>query len=34
MNTGTTAKPIAISYDIICALERMEPRKGYLEFEA
>ena len=34
MNTGTTLMPMAISYEIICALLRMPPRKGYLELLA
>ena len=33
-NTGITDMPIAISYEIICALARMPPRKGNLEFAA
>ncbi len=31
---GMTERPIATSYEIICALERMPPRNGYFEFEA
>ncbi len=34
MKTGTTERPIAISYEIICALERMPPRNGYFELLA
>ena len=33
-NSGTTLMPIAISYEIIWALERMPPRNGYFEFAA
>ena len=34
MNTGMIERPSEISYEIICALLRTPPRKGYLEFEA
>src|SRR5438093_12317430 len=34
MSTPTSAKPMAISYDTICAAERRQPRKAYLEFDA
>src|SRR3989338_9198642 len=34
ISTHTSAKPIAISYDTICAAERTAPRKAYLELEA
>ena len=34
MKTGITERPSASSYEIICELERMPPRKGYFEFEA
>src|SRR3989338_1980965 len=33
-STHTSAKPMAISYDTICAAERTAPRKAYLELEA
>src|SRR3989338_3907401 len=33
-NTHTSAKPIAISYDTICAAERTAPRKAYFELDA
>src|SRR4029453_12176955 len=32
--TGMTASPSESSYEIICALERMPPRKGYFELDA
>src|SRR5690242_10624582 len=34
ISTPTSAKPIAISYDTICAAERRQPRKAYLELDA
>src|SRR5512139_1974662 len=34
ISTPTSAKPMAISYDTICAAERMAPRKAYLELDA
>src|SRR5215469_3079146 len=34
MRTPTSANPMAISYDTICAAERMAPRKAYFEFAA
>ena len=34
ISTPTKAKPIAISYDTICAAERIAPRKAYLELDA
>src|SRR3954468_16301629 len=34
MSTTTSAKPIASSYDTICAAERIAPRKAYFEFDA
>jgi hypothetical protein len=34
ISTPTSAKPMAISYDTICAAERIAPRKAYLELEA
>src|SRR3989338_4484256 len=34
ISTHTSAKPIAISYDTICAAERTAPRKAYLELDA
>ncbi|MNN11873.1 hypothetical protein D3C81_1248480 [compost metagenome] len=34
ISTVTSAKPMAISYDTICAAARMAPMKAYLEFEA
>ena len=33
-STGMTDMPIEISYEIICALDRMPPRNGYFEFAA
>ena len=33
-NTVTKTKPIASSYDNICAEARMEAKKAYFEFEA
>src|SRR6478672_10901133 len=33
MSTGIVAMPIAISYEIICALERSPPRSEYLLFD-
>src|SRR3954451_4701512 len=32
--TGMTASPSESSYESICALERMPPRKGYFELDA
>src|SRR5690606_6479350 len=32
--TPTSAKPIAISYDTICAAARIAPRKAYFELDA
>ena len=34
ISTTTSAKPMAISYDTICAAERIAPRNAYLEFDA
>ena len=34
ISTPTSAKPIAISYDTICAAERSAPRNAYFEFDA
>ena len=34
ISTHTSAKPIAISYDTICAAERTAPRNAYLELDA
>src|SRR4029079_14422837 len=34
ISTTTSAKPIASSYDTICAADRMAPRKAYFEFVA
>jgi hypothetical protein len=34
ISTPTSAKPMAISYDTICAAERIAPRKAYLELDA
>src|ERR1700675_2689976 len=34
ISTTTSAKPIAISYDTICAAERSAPRNAYFEFDA
>src|SRR3989338_6973975 len=34
ISTHTSAKPMAISYDTICAAERTAPRNAYLELEA
>ena len=34
INTQTSAKPMASSYDTICADARMAPRKAYFEFDA
>ena len=31
--TTTSDRPIATSYEIICAAERMLPRKAYFEFD-
>src|SRR5665647_439215 len=34
ISTPTNAKPMAISYETICAAERRLPRNAYLELEA
>src|SRR6185295_18082035 len=34
IRTHTSAKPMAISYDTICAAERSPPRNAYFEFDA
>src|ERR1700712_1182 len=34
MNTATIDRPIATSYEIICALDRRPPSSGYVEPEA
>src|SRR4051794_3274143 len=34
ISTPTSANPIAISYETICAAERRQPRNAYFEFEA
>ena len=34
ISTTTSAKPIAISYETICAEARNAPRKAYFEFDA
>src|SRR3954468_3455193 len=34
ISTPTSAKPIAISYETICAAERRQPRNAYFEFDA
>src|SRR5918997_3653525 len=34
MNTATMDRPIATSYEIICALDRRPPSSGYVEPEA
>src|SRR5213595_1561080 len=34
ISTVTRAKPMAISYDTICAAARMAPMKAYLELDA
>ena len=34
IKTAIRIKPIDTSYDIICAADLNEPRKGYLEFDA
>ena len=34
ISTTTSAKPIAISYDTICAAARIAPRNAYFEFDA
>ena len=34
IKTVTSAKPIAISYETICAADRRQPRNAYLELEA
>jgi len=34
ISTPTSEKPMAISYDTICAAERRPPRKAYFEFDA
>src|ERR1700688_960091 len=34
ISTTTRAKPIATSYETICAAARIEPRNAYFEFEA
>ena len=34
INTVTSAKPIAISYDTICAEARIAPKNAYLESDA
>src|SRR5438552_6280677 len=34
INTPTSANPIAISYDTICAAERRHPRNAYFELDA
>src|ERR1700712_3925230 len=34
ISTTTSAKPIEISYDTICAAARMAPRNAYFEFDA
>ena len=34
INTPTNAKPIAISYAMICAADLIEPRKAYFELDA
>ena len=33
-STGMTDMPMEISYEIICALDRMPPNIGYFEFAA
>src|SRR3954469_5164617 len=34
ISTPTSAKPMAISYETICAAERRQPMKAYFEFDA
>ena len=34
ISTTTSAKPMAISYETICAAERIAPRKAYFELDA
>src|SRR5689334_24320234 len=34
MNTATMERPIATSYEIICALDRRPPSSGYVEPDA
>ncbi|MNN54192.1 hypothetical protein D3C81_1689890 [compost metagenome] len=34
ISTVTSAKPMAISYDTICAAARIPPMNAYFEFEA
>ena len=34
ISTTTSAKPIEISYETICAAARIAPRNAYLEFDA
>src|ERR1700733_13746859 len=34
ISTTTSAKPIEISYDTICAAARIAPRNAYFEFDA